>query len=143
MTIRPAVAADVPVVLEFWPRAGASPSPTDNTEDLRRVLDCPTAILLIAEGEGKLMGTLIATFDGWRAHIFRLAIDPLARRRGIARALVDEAEQLLSQWGAKRVIALVELDHPWAISFWEAIGYAHDPNMQRHFKALAPRPSQA
>ena len=86
---------------------------------------------------------MIATFDGWRGHLYRLAVDPAGRRRGTARALVVRAEELLTEWGAKRAIALVELDHPWAISFWEAIGYPHDPRMQRHFKALEPRVPRA
>lgn len=136
MTIRRANEEDVPRILAFWPPAGASPSPTDTAGDLQRLLRRDDAVCLVTEGGGQLTGTIIATFDGWRGHVYRLAVDPALRRRGVARRLVSEAEAWLRQAGARRVIALVELDHPWAIRFWEAVGYAHDPRMQRHARTL-------
>jgi ribosomal protein S18 acetylase RimI-like enzyme len=141
MTIRAAVAADIDPILRFWPFAGASPSPTDSDDDLRRLIGRDQCVLLVAEDGGTIVGTLLATFDGWRGHVYRLAVDPTRRRRGIARALVEDAEGRLRSWGARRAIALVELDHPWAISFWDALGYAHDPKMQRHAKSLDTLPA--
>jgi hypothetical protein len=35
-------------------------------------------------------------------------------------------EKVLRAWGAKRVIALVETDRPWAMEFWQAAGYPRD-----------------
>ena len=49
----------------------------------------------------------------------------------MARALVAEVEKRLAQQGAKRITALVEKDHPWAMNFWEAVGYRVDEQTVR------------
>ena len=46
-------------------------------------------------GRHALSGTVIASWDGWRGAMYRLAVLPSLRRRGIAAALVDEGERRL------------------------------------------------
>jgi ribosomal protein S18 acetylase RimI-like enzyme len=109
-------------LLELWRQAEATPSVTDTVEDVRRMIS--TGTVLVAEVDGKLVGSVFGVFDGWRANIYRLAVHPSHRRQGIARALVGEVEKRLVRLGAKRFAAIVEVDHPWAIGFWEAVGYS-------------------
>jgi ribosomal protein S18 acetylase RimI-like enzyme len=47
--------------------------------------------LLVAEIDDKIVGSIIATFDGWRGIIYRLAVHPNVRRQGIARRLAQKA----------------------------------------------------
>jgi ribosomal protein S18 acetylase RimI-like enzyme len=78
-------------------------------------------------------------WDGWRGNIYRLAVSPAYLRRGIARALVGEAERRLCGMGARRISALVESDHQWATDFWDSLGasgYRHDERMRRCVKTL-------
>jgi ribosomal protein S18 acetylase RimI-like enzyme len=123
-------------VLELWRQAGATPSATDTVDDVRRVMTAGTACLLVAEVDGQVVGSIIGAFDGWRGNLYRLAVHPDHRRRGIARALVVEVERWLREQGAKRITALVESDHSDALGFWEAAGYALDPRMCRYVRAL-------
>jgi GNAT superfamily N-acetyltransferase len=109
--------------LGFWRQAGASPSVTDSAEDIRRVMTHDAARFLVAEEEGVLIGTLIG-----------LAVHPAYRRRGIGRALVAEMEKWFVSQGAKKIAALVERDHPWAVDFWQAAGYAEDLRIARYVK---------
>jgi ribosomal protein S18 acetylase RimI-like enzyme len=123
-------------VLELWRQADATPSVTDQVDDLRRAIADSKANLLVAEVEGQIVGSIIGTFDGWRGNIYRLAVHPTHRRRGIARALVGEVEKRLIRQGARRVTALVEKDHPWATSFWQAVGYGLDSRIVRHVRSF-------
>ncbi len=123
---------EVEFVLELWRQAEATPGVTDNSDDLRRVL----ADVLVAEVEGRVVGSITRTFDGWRGNIYRLAVHPSCRRRGIARALVAEIEKRLAQQEARRVTALVEKDHPSAMTFWEAVGYRVDERIVRRVRNL-------
>ena len=117
-------------LLALWRQAEATPSVTDTVADVERMIS--TGTVLVAEADGKLIGSIFGVFDGWRANIYRLAVHPLDRRRGIARALVGKVERRLVRQGAKRLAAIVEVDHPWAIAFWEAVGYSANPTTVRY-----------
>ena len=51
--------------------------------------------LLLAVHEETIVGCVIVGWDGWRAHLYRLAVHPDWRRRGLARWLLMVAEQRL------------------------------------------------
>jgi ribosomal protein S18 acetylase RimI-like enzyme len=112
---------------------------TDDPHSVARLIESHPGALLVAEQDGEIVGTVIAGFDGWRASLYRLAVLPRLRRRGLARQLVASAEARLQAAGARRANALVVSQHTHAASFWEAVGYAHDPRMNRHVKSLAAR----
>lgn len=131
MTIRRAGVGDAAGLLALWNSAEATPSPTDTQADLERALANGALACFVAEAEGALVGSIIAAFDGWRGYIYRMAVRPEFRRRGIARQLVEAAHQAFAAWGARRVTALVEKDHPWAVAFWRAVGYAPDERISR------------
>jgi len=82
------------------------------------------------------VGSIIGAFDGWRGNIYRMAVHPNHRRLGIARTLVGDVEKRLARQGAKRITALVEKDHPWATSFWQALEYGLDSRIVRHVRNL-------
>jgi ribosomal protein S18 acetylase RimI-like enzyme len=68
-------------------------------------------------------------------NIYRLAVGPEHRRRGIARRLVAEISRELFAKGATRLSALVEHEHQWAIDFWDSardLGYERDPRFARY-----------
>ena len=125
-------------LLALWKAADATPSPTDTLEDIERALASDRVDCFVAEVGGQVVGSIIAAFDGWRGYIYRLAVHPAFRRKGIARRLVDTAHESFARWGAKRITALVETDHPWAVSFWSAVGYAHDERMARFVRTAPP-----
>jgi ribosomal protein S18 acetylase RimI-like enzyme len=125
-------------LLQLWRQSEATVSATDTVEDIRRVLAGGSACVLVAEAAGQIVGSVIGTFDGWRGNIYRLAVHPAHRRRGIARALVAEVERRLAERGARRITALVEKDHGWATAFWCAVGYGPDARMVRFVRNLEP-----
>jgi ribosomal protein S18 acetylase RimI-like enzyme len=135
-SIRECRPEEVEFVLALWRQAEATPSVTDNADDLRRAVSDSEASVLVAEVDGQLVGSIIGTFDGWRGNIYRLAVHPSYRRRGIARALVAEVEKRLAQQGTKRITALVEKNHPWATGFWQTVGYGLDSRIVRHVRSL-------
>ena len=136
-TIRHATKDDIDDILALWRRADAHPSATDTPHDLGRVIDAPHAAVFVAEtGNGTLVGSVIATFDGWRGNLYRMAVDPKERRLGLARRLTMNAEDWLRGAGARRLSALVEGDREIAQRFWEAVGFEHYEGMRRYSKNL-------
>ena len=87
--------------------------------------------VLVAQVYGAVVAALVAAFDGWRGNMYRLAVAPAFRRRGLGSRLVAAGEAQLRELGAPRVTALVAFDDVGARGFWEAVGYAADPVMGR------------
>src|ERR1700688_449834 len=116
--IRPAHCGDFSAVLQLWQQAGATPpSNSDSIDGLTRLMDTARAVLLVAMVDGQIVGSVIGGWDGWRGNIYRLAVTPEFRRRGIAQRLVAEVSSALFAKGAERLSALVEHEHQWAIVF--------------------------
>ena len=134
LTVRSARAADIPGVLRIWTAAEAEPSVTDDESSLRALFSRDADALMVAEVEGAAVGTLIATWDGWRGHFYRLAVLPQHRRRRVASELVHVAEQRLRALGAKRLNAIVVDGQPWETGFWRAAGYEAQSDRIRFVK---------
>ena len=141
MEIRRATASDANSILDLWEVAGAAISKTDNPAHVARAIHHPSAVFLLAVAEGQIVGSLLGGFDGWRGNMYRLAVHPKYRRKGIARSLVHRVEQEFVQWGVTRVTALVERDRRSAVQFWEAVGYLQDEHFVRHVGTLESKRS--
>ena len=127
---------DIESVLELWRAAGSTPSMTDTSDDLRTTINSRASSVIVAVSGGTVAGSIIGAFDGWRGNLYRLAVHPDYQRRGIARRLLSEAETWLRTQGAKRVGAVVEKDHPWAVDFWESSGFVLEPMDLRYVRNL-------
>jgi len=135
LTIRQCRIDECALVLELWKRAEAIPRPTDTLADLERIVREHPHTLLVAEEDGRLVGTVIAGWDGWRGGIYRLAVLPECRRRGVGQALVAEAERRLVARGARRLNAMVARDEAHALGFWDAApGWGRDARWHRYTK---------
>jgi len=136
MHLRNATTDDAEAILALWKAADATPSVTDNADAIRRAAARPeVAFVLAIEGDA-IVGSIIAGFDGWRGNIYRLATHPAHRRRGVARAMLARAEEMLAGWGVRRINALVEHAHPDAAGFWRATGYLDDRRISRFVRTL-------
>ena len=134
--IRTASIDEAATVVELWRRAGSEPSVGEDVDSIRRLLEHDADALIVAESDGEIVGTLIAVWDGWRGNVYRLAVLPEHRRRGIARSLVVEGDRRLREHGARRVTCLVMREHEWAVGFWESTSYEHDTRIIRFVGTL-------
>ncbi|GIH29195.1 N-acetyltransferase [Acrocarpospora phusangensis] len=134
--IRRGTDADISDILDFWLRAAEGTDRRDDPAKVVALIERDPEALLIAEIDGVLVGTLIAGWDGWRAHLYRLAVSPEYRRRGIGSALIEAAEKRFATFAAFRVDAMVLHDNDLAHPAWHAAGYRPQPEWSRWVKAL-------
>jgi ribosomal protein S18 acetylase RimI-like enzyme len=124
IALRAATSDDITAVLSFWSEATAEPSSTDDARGIAGLLErSPGSLVLAVEGD-TIVGSVIAGWDGWRGTIYRLAVAPIYRRRGIASQLVHEAEAQLRAHGVRRMHLIVSrAGGAAAESFWISAGY--------------------
>jgi ribosomal protein S18 acetylase RimI-like enzyme len=122
-TIRSGVADDLHAVLELWQIAEAEPTHTDELGSLDQLLAFDPGALLLAQVGDVLAGSVIAAWDGWRGSIYRLAVAPPHRRRGLASQLVEAAVARLRAAGAVRLQAIVVESDDRAMGFWRDTGW--------------------
>ena len=121
--IREARSDEVEAILALWQATGSGPSITDTPEHLAMVTAKSPDLFLVAEAGGRRVGSIIGGWDNWRGHIYRLAVHPEFRRRGLARALTDEIEGRLRARGARRIYALAATKQEMGVRFWESLPY--------------------
>jgi ribosomal protein S18 acetylase RimI-like enzyme len=136
-SVRRCRASDLPAVADLWRKARSENASTpDRIEDVEQLVADSPALLLVAERDREIVGTLIAAWDGWRGNMYRLAVSDEHRREGIGLALTRAGEDYLRQCGARRVTALVAFDDEAAAAFWESAGYPFDREIGRRVRNL-------
>jgi ribosomal protein S18 acetylase RimI-like enzyme len=70
-----------------------------------------------------LVGVVVATSDGRKGWINRLAVDPDFRRAGIADKLISEAENVLHKHGIRMFCALIDDDNKVSKQLFRKCGY--------------------
>ncbi|MGW0935804.1 GNAT family N-acetyltransferase [Streptomyces sp. NPDC002666] len=134
--IRCAGLDDIDDVLRFWPEAAEGTSISDDRDGVSRLVVRDPEALLLAERDGRLVGTVIAGFDGWRCHVYRLAVHPAFRRQGIATALLQAADARFTALGGRRADAMVLEANERAQHAWAAAGYHREDHWRRWVKPL-------
>jgi ribosomal protein S18 acetylase RimI-like enzyme len=116
--LRTATVSDIGALLALWREADAEPTRTDDVASLERLLDHDPESTIVAEDAGRIVGSVIAGWDGWRGSVYRLVVAPSHRRRGLGRELVEAAEARLAGVGAVRLQAVVVASDERATAFW-------------------------
>jgi ribosomal protein S18 acetylase RimI-like enzyme len=127
-------------VLAFWREHAAFATATDDIEGLEALYARDPKSLIIAEDGGRIVGTVIAAWDGWRGSIYRIVVAASHRRQGLGRELVCAAMRVMAEKRVRRVAALVDGDDDQAMAFWTAMtseGFAQDAHQRRFTTSIA------
>jgi ribosomal protein S18 acetylase RimI-like enzyme len=130
MHIRAYKAADEQHVIALWTNVLPHPAPhNDPQSSLRLKLAVDPDLLLVAESEGTVVGTVMGGYDGHRGWVYSLAVLPQHRRRGIGTALVRELEARLSARGCLKVNLQVRASNASVVAFYKHLGYDGEENL--------------
>jgi ribosomal-protein-alanine N-acetyltransferase len=96
-------------------------------------LSKPSGVCLAAVDEhGKLLGYLICARYDTVWHLMNIAVDPLRRRRGVAKALL---EQMIERAGRDREYTLeVRTSNAPAIALYESFGFRSAGTRPRYYR---------
>ena len=79
--------------------------------------------VLVSEDSGRIVGAVEVQVDGDSGYFGMLAVDPVARRGGIGRALVEAAEQRCARAGCTRMTMSTGEDRAELIPYYQKMGY--------------------
>jgi ribosomal protein S18 acetylase RimI-like enzyme len=132
ITFRDMTMDDYEAVTRLWTEAGLPfrPRGRDRREKMQAEMERGTALFVVAEAAGEIVGVALGTHDGRRGWINRLAVSPRYQRQGIARALVREVEARTEALGIEIVAALVESGNEASLAFFRAIDYLHSEDVE-------------
>ncbi len=118
--------SDYPRIVALWQAAELHVRLTgrDSREGFERQMEggLQTAIGIETQ-DGDLIGVVLATHDGRKGWINRLAVHPDWHRRGIARQLIAAAEDTLHKQGVDVIAALIEPENTPSLACFLGSGY--------------------
>ena len=119
--IRRAGLEDGSALLRLWTDAGLE---SMDAEEYEALVSHPSTIVLMAEDDGAVNGAAIASFDGWRAQIYHVAVVEPMRHKGLARELMGAAEAELQASGARTIQVIVGRENAGGLALSYAMKYA-------------------
>jgi ribosomal protein S18 acetylase RimI-like enzyme len=124
--IRPFEPADEKSVVALWQRCDLVRPWNDPHRDIQRKLRVRSEWFLVGILDGQIVATVMAGYEGHRGWLNYLAVAPEFQRRGLARALVAEAERLLRGAGCPKINLQIRTSNQNAIEFYRHLGYSVD-----------------
>ena len=123
--------ADTDAVIALWREAFPEyNSPDKPHREPRRSIANKVAmhdgLFFVAVRERKIVGTVMAGYDGHRGWVYSLAVTHALRRRGVASGLLHHAETALTERGCLKLNLQVLTQSREALAFYNAHGYAAD-----------------
>ena len=127
--VRPFAEGDEADLCALWQRCGLIVPHNDPQADIEQFRSCPSSEILITVRDQEVVGSVCVGHDGHRGWLYYLAVDPALQRRGLARHLVQEAEQWLAGRGLRKVQLMIRPTNEPVRTFYEAIGYGLTPRL--------------
>lgn len=129
---------DYPAARQLWENAGPGIQlrRSDDPDEIQKKLQRDPDLFLVAEVDGRMVGTVVGGFDGRRGMVYHLAVAEKNRQQGIGELLMDELERRLKAKGCIRCYLLVTLENESAMRFYKKRGWAHMQNVHTYGKDL-------
>jgi ribosomal protein S18 acetylase RimI-like enzyme len=134
--VREFAEADYEAVKDLWEKGKPGIGYLDTLEQVKVKVKRDPDLFLVAEDEGRLVGSVLGAWDGRRGWVYHLAVLPEKRRSGIASILLKEVEDRMNKKGAWRVNALVFKSNQASLGFFKKMGYSSNEELVLQSKNL-------
>lgn len=126
LRIRPYAPADADEVVQLWRDCDLVRPQNDPLKDIQRKMAFQPGLFFVAESAGRIIGTVMAGYEGHRGWINYLATAPSRQRQGIGRQLMETAEAALRELGCAKINLQVRATNQTVLTFYETLGFQHD-----------------
>ena len=109
---------------------------------INRKLTLQPELFFVYEADARVVGSVLAGYDGFRGWINKLATHPLYQGQGIASALLKTAETALAELGCPKVNLQVRMENAQVVELYQLAGYETESLISMG-KLLTPNPKQS
>ena len=131
--IRPYESGDYDPLMALWRECGLPLKPLgrDSRDRMERELAMGPGRLWVAEASGEIVGAVLATHDGRKGWVNRLAVATAMRRHGMGLRLAKIAlDYLRKECGLLINAILIEGDNPESHALFSHLGFKPHPEIQ-------------
>lgn len=126
MDIRAFQPSDEPAVVLLWEKCDLLRPWNDPKKDIQRKRGVQPEMFIVGLLNEEIVATAMVGYEGHRGWVNYLAVAPEHQGKGFGRAIMAEAEKLLSEAGCPKVNVQVRGTNASAIEFYERLGYRID-----------------
>jgi len=123
MLIRPYAASDFAAVTALWDATGISIHYNDPAKDIPRMLATHSCQLYVGTKDDRLIASIMVGHEGHRGWLYKLAVLPEFRGKGLGRELVRQAERWLVARGVPKVNLMIRDTNIKVREFYQRLGY--------------------
>lgn len=122
--VRPYKDEDHSGLVELWEACFPNDPPWNNpVEVIRTKLTVQPELLFVCIADERVVGSVLAGFDGFRGWVNKVAAHPEYQRRGIASLLMKTAEEALAAIGCRKLNLQVRAGNMANVEFYRSAGY--------------------
>lgn len=125
MIIRTMTSGDYEKVYELWTgiKGFALRSFDDSREGVDRFLKRNPDTSVVAEEDGRIIGTILSGHDGRQASFYHVCVASDYRGRGVGHEMVSEAVLRLKKEGINKVSLIAFCSNEVGNKFWQDLGF--------------------
>ncbi|MDD5823220.1 MAG: GNAT family N-acetyltransferase [Firmicutes bacterium] len=125
MKIRVMTIEDYDAVHELWMHIHGFGirSIDDSKEGVERFLKRNPSTSVVAEMDGKIVGSILCGHDGRTGHFYHVCVDEAYRRHGIGKKMVVTCMEALKAEGVNKAALIAFRSNDSGNAFWKQIGW--------------------
>jgi ribosomal protein S18 acetylase RimI-like enzyme len=130
VTIRTFEEVDSPEVIALWRVVFSYGAPHNQPE--RAISDkvrFQGDLFFVALSGERIVGTVMAGYDGHRGWIYSLAVSPGERRKGVGSGLMAHAEEAMRGLGCGKVNLQILAENEAVAEFYRSLGFVIEPRI--------------
>lgn len=130
ISVRPMAIDDYDQVYSLWEHINgfALRSVDDSREGIERFLARNPSSSVVAEADGKIIGSILCGHDGRQGSFYHVCVSPEYRKLGIGRSMVRASLKALADEHVSKVALVAFSTNEGGNAFWEHIGWTRRPD---------------
>lgn len=111
-------------VIDLWNLVFAYHAPHNDPQlVIKKKKDFKDGLFFVALKDNKVIGTIMAGYDGRRGWIYAMVVDPDYQKQGVGSSLLSHAEEKLRERGCLKVNLQIMEDNRDVEQFYRSKGY--------------------